>query len=74
MLTGVKHPIIVPVKMSKRTGKFIGAYVAKTTKQKLKDEAKRLDRPVSWVIEKILEQGVKHLSGDKADKQLPKAA
>ena len=48
--------------MAKRNGKFIGAYVDRNTKRKLKDEAKRLDRPVAWVIEKILEQGVKHLA------------
>lgn len=53
--------------MTKRNGKFIGAYVDKETKRKLQAEAKRLDRPVAWVIEKILEQGVKHLLPPKEE-------
>lgn len=62
MLTGVKHPAMVSG-MSTRTGKFIGAYIPKDVKTKLQKEAKDLDRPLSWVIEKILADGVKHLKG-----------
>lgn len=46
--------------MANRTGKFVGAYVEADIKLALEKEAKRLDRSVSWVIEKILSEGVKH--------------
>lgn len=62
-------------KQFKRNGKFVGAYVAKSTKQALQDEARRMDRPVAWVIKKLLAEGVKHLnaSGSPAN-ELKEAA
>lgn len=50
--------------MSKRTGKFIGAYIKGDIKRKLEREAKAQDRPLSYIIEKILTEGVKHLSAE----------
>jgi predicted transcriptional regulator len=46
--------------MSKRKGKFIGGYIPKDVKTKLQQRAREQDRPLSWVIEKILTEGVKH--------------
>lgn len=46
--------------MSKRNGKFIGAYIQADVKRKLQREAKALDRPLSYLIERILSKGVKH--------------
>ena len=42
------------------TQKFIGAYVAEETKNKLQAIAAAHDRPLAWVIKKILVEGVKH--------------
>lgn len=46
--------------MSKRKGKFIGGYIPETVKEKLQKRAKELDRSLSWLIEKILSEGVEH--------------
>lgn len=57
--------------MSKRSGKFVGAYISGDTKRKLEREAQAQDRPLSYVIEKILAEGVKHL---KQESELLKKA
>ncbi len=58
--------------MGQRTGKsFIGGYIKKDTKAKLNRVAKAQDRSLSYLIEKILESGVKHL---EEQAQLKKAA
>ena len=44
----------------KRNGRFVGAYIPKDVKRKLETRAAQMDRPLSWVIEKILAEGVKH--------------
>jgi len=44
----------------KRNGRFVGAYIPKDIKRKLEAQARAQDRPLSWVIEKILSEGVKH--------------
>ena len=59
---GCKTPVYCPVKMTRRKGKFVGAYIPKDIKRKLAAQAAAQDRPLSWVIEKILAQGVKHQS------------
>ncbi len=49
-------------KKSVRKGQaFVGAYVDEPIKVALKAEADQLDRPLNWIIEKILSEGVKHL-------------
>lgn len=48
--------------MSKHKGKFVGAYVDSRVKKKLSAIAVEQDRPLSYIIEKILAEGVKHLT------------
>lgn len=59
--------------MSKRKGRFIGAYIPKEVKRKLEAQAEALDRPLSWLIEKILSEGVKHPTPQPAE-ELKQAA
>ena len=47
--------------MSTRAGKkFIGAYIPAPVKKRLEQIAKTQDRSLSYVVEKILDEGVKH--------------
>ena len=50
----------------KRNGKFIGAYIDKGIKAKLQAIADQQERPLSYVIEKILSEGVKHPNNQPA--------
>jgi predicted transcriptional regulator len=47
--------------MSERNGKsYIGAYIEPDTKKKLLALAKEQDRPLSYIIQKVLDMGVSH--------------
>jgi len=52
---------IVCFDMSERNGKsYIGAYIEPDTKKKLLALAKEQDRPLSYIIQKVLDMGVSH--------------
>ena len=53
--------------MSERNGKkFVGAYVEADTKNKLQKLAQAADRPMNYIIKKILAEGVKHQTAKAA--------
>jgi hypothetical protein len=68
-LTGVKHLWQDTDVATKRKGKFVGAYIPKDIKRKLEAQATAQERPLSWVIEKILSRGVKHPTPEPALKE-----
>lgn len=53
--------------MSDKT-EFVGGYVKPKLKRELQKIAQEEDRSVNWVIEKILETGVKHRA-QRVDKE-----
>jgi hypothetical protein len=55
--------------VTRRKGKFVGAYIPRDIKRKLEAQAAAQERPLSWVIEKILAQGVKHPTSAPALKE-----
>ena len=49
--------------MNERNGKaYIGAYIDSKTKKQLLEIAKREDRPLSYILQKVLSWGVTHQS------------
>ena len=55
------HPASLTPVMSERNGKqFIGAYIKAETKGKLQRLASAQDRPLAYIVEKILAEGVTH--------------
>ena len=52
--------------MARRKSKFVGAYVPREVKRRLLVLAREQDRPLTYIIEKILEQGLKHHEAKEA--------
>lgn len=47
---------------AKQTGKFIGAYVHRDVKARLGKQAKRMDRSVAWLVEKLVSDGLERMN------------